>query len=177
MAGAISIPFYFESTSILYKFGLDKLLLRSGQVVGMAAGFLLLLQIILSARLKFLNRVFGLNYLFKFHRITGIIIACLIFIHPILIFIPEDRITIPFQLRYWPEFVGLFLVLMVITTVVLSHWRSWFKLPFHRWWPIHRIAAILIIAAFWIHVLFVSNIFEQKLPKIFAYCAIDVGAF
>ena len=176
MAGAISIPYYFESSSILYKFGLDKLLLRSGQVVGMVAGFLLLLQIILSARLKFLDRVFGLNYLFKFHRITGIIIACLICIHPILIFIPEDRITIPFQLRYWPEFVGLFLVLMVITTVVLSQWRSWFNLRFHRWWLIHRIAVILIIVAFWIHVLSVSSTFEQKLPRIIAYCAIGLSA-
>ena len=176
IAGAISIPFYFESSSILYKFGYDRQLLRSGQVVGMVAGLLMLLQIIMGARLKCLDRIFGLNNLFKFHRITGIFIACLIFIHPILVLIPEDRFTIPLQLRYWPEFVGLFLVLMVITAVVLSHWRSWFNLPFHRWWPIHRIAAILIIAAFWFHVLFVSSTFEQKLPKIFAYCAIGLSA-
>ena len=34
-----------------------------------------------------LDRVFGLNNLFNFHRTTGIIIVCLILIHPILIFI------------------------------------------------------------------------------------------
>lgn len=79
-AGAISIPFFFESSSILYKFGLDRQLLRSGQMVGMVVGFLLLLQIILSAHLKCLDRIFGLNNLFKFHRMTGIIIACLILI-------------------------------------------------------------------------------------------------
>jgi predicted ferric reductase len=177
MAGAISIPFYFESSSILYKFGYDRQLLRSGQVVGLVAGFLLLMQIILSARLKCLDRVFGLNNLFRFHHVTGIIVACLIFIHPILIFIPEDRITIPLQLRYWPEFVGLFLLLLIIATVFSSHWRAWLRLSFHRWWPIHRTAAILIIIAFWVHVLSVSDTFEQKLPKMLAYCAIGLCGF
>ena len=106
VAGAASIPFYFESSTILYKFGLDRYLLRTGQVVGVVAGLLLVLQIILSARLKCLDRVIGLNSVFKFHRLTGIIIAWLILAHPILIFIPEDRFTIPFEWRYWPEFIG-----------------------------------------------------------------------
>ncbi|MEJ2221539.1 MAG: ferredoxin reductase family protein [Desulfobacterales bacterium] len=174
IAGAASIPFYFESSSILYKFGPDRHFLRSGQVAGIVAGFLLMLQIILSMRLKCLDRVFGLNSLFKFHRTTAIIIACLTLIHPGLIFIPEDRITIPLQWRYWPEFVGLFLLLLIIATVISGHWRARLKLPFHRWWPIHQGAAILIIAAFWLHVLAVSDTFEQKLPKLLAFCAIGL---
>ena len=174
MAGAASIPFFFESSSILYKFGLDRQLLRSGQVAGMIAGFLLLLQIILSARLKCLDRVFGLSNLFKFHRMIGIIIAGLILIHPILMFIPEDRLTIPFEWRYWPEFAGLFLLLLIVATVIVSHWRAGLRLPFHRWWPIHRAAAILIIAAFGVHVLSVSDTFEQKLPKMLAFGALGL---
>jgi len=174
LAGAASIPFFFESSSILYKFGLDRILLSAGQVVGIVAGSLLLVQIILSARLKCLDRVFGLNNLFKFHRLNAIVIACLILIHPILIFMPEDRITIPFEWRYWPEFVGLFLLLMIIATVISSQWRAWFKLPFHRWWPIHRTAAILIITAFGVHVLSVSDTFEQKLPKMLAIDAMGL---
>ena len=39
IAGAIAIPFYFESSSILYKFGFGRQLLRSGQVMRMVAGF------------------------------------------------------------------------------------------------------------------------------------------
>lgn len=176
VAGAASIPFYFESSTILYKFGIDRHLLRSGQVVGMVAGFLLLMQIILSARLKCLDRVFGLNHLFKFHRLTGIIVACLILLHPILIFIPEDRIMIPFEWRYWPEFVGLFLLLLIVATVIASHWRVGLKLPFHRWWPIHRSIVVLIIAALGIHVLFVSDTFEQKLPRVLAFGALGLCA-
>lgn len=177
IAGAASIPFYFESSTILYKFGLDRHLLRFGQVVGTVAGVLLLLQIILSARLKCLDRVFGLNNLFKFHRLTGISVACLILVHPILIFIPEDRITIPFEWRYWPEFIGIFLLLLIVATVITSHWRTGLRLPFHRWWPIHRAAAILIIVVFWVHVLAVNDTFEQKPLKMLAHGAIGISGF
>jgi len=174
LAGAISIPFYFESSTILYKFGLNRQLLRAGQVMGMVAGCLLLLQIILSARLKFLDRIFGLSQLFKLHRLGGLIIAAVAIVHPILVFIPEDRLFIPLQWRYWPEFVGLFLLLLIFAAVITSFWRAQLKLSFHRWWPIHRWAAVLIVTAFWIHVLSVGETFEQKLPKLLAFSAIGI---
>jgi predicted ferric reductase len=110
-------------------------LLRTGQMLGIVAGLLLLLQIILSARLKCLDRIFGMSSLLRFHRITGAIIAVLVCLHPILIFIPEGRISIPLQLRCWPEFVGLFLALLVIFTVIASYWRARLRLAFHRWRP------------------------------------------
>ena len=174
IAGAVSVPFFFESSSILYKFGSDRQLLRSGQVVGVVAGCLLLLQIILGARLKCLDRIFGLSNLFKSHRINAIIIACLISIHPILIFISDDRISIPLEFRYWPEFAGLCLLLLIMFMVISSYWRAGIRLTFHRWWPIHRGAAILIVIAFWVHVLSVSETFEQKIPKMLAFCAMGL---
>ncbi len=177
LAGAISIPFYFESSTILYKFGLNRQLLRSGQVLGLVAGCLLLLQIILSARLKCLDRILGLSHLFKLHRITGIIIACLAAIHPVLVFIPEDRIFIPLQWRYWPEFTGLFLLLSIVVMVITSHWRDRLGFSFHRWWPVHRWAAVLIVAVFWIHLLSVSETFEQNVPKLLAFCAMGFCGF
>ena len=53
--GRLSIPF-FESPSMWYKFGLAKILLRSGKVVGTAAAVLLFYQLILVARLKVILR-------------------------------------------------------------------------------------------------------------------------
>jgi predicted ferric reductase len=101
-------------------------------------------------------------------------IACLVIIHPILLFLPEDRIFIPLQLRYWPEFVGLFLLLLITATVISSHWRDRLRFSFHRWRPIHRSAAVVIVTAFWVHVLSVSSTFEQKLPKMLAFCAMGL---
>lgn len=177
LMGAAAVPFYFESATILYKFGHDKLLLRSAQVIGVVAGYLLILQIVLGARLKILDRIFGLNNLFRFHRYIGLIIAVLVLIHPVLIFISDNRFSIPLQLRYWPEFVGLFLVLSIILMVFSSHWRVRLKLPFHRWWPIHRAAAILIAAAFWVHLINVSETFERGFPQMAAFVFIGLCAY
>jgi predicted ferric reductase len=101
-------------------------------------------------------------------------IACLVILHPILVFLPEDRIFIPLQLRYWPEFMGLFLLLLIIATVISSRWRARLRLSFHRWWPIHRGAAVVTVTAFWIHVLSVNSTFEQKLPMVSAFSAMGL---
>ncbi len=172
IAGAASIPFFFESSSILYKFGVDRVLLLTGQVLGLVAGCLLLIQVILAARLKFLDRVLGLDRLFRYHRLSGIIIAVMVIIHPITIFIADDRISIPLQWRYWPEFVGLFLMLLIIIMVVTSVWRIGLGLAFHRWWPIHRWAAIIAVIAFGVHVLSVNDTFKQRLPQMLAIAAL-----
>ncbi|MDH3898223.1 MAG: hypothetical protein OEV18_12610, partial [Deltaproteobacteria bacterium] len=68
LLGAASIPFLYESSTIKYRFGLDKTLLRVAQVLGVCAGCLLLLQLIFSARLKSFDRVFSLNRCLRLHR-------------------------------------------------------------------------------------------------------------
>jgi predicted ferric reductase len=172
LAGAASIPFFFESSSILYKFGFDRLLLLAGQVMGLIAGCLLLIQVVLAARIRGLDQIFGLDRLFSYHRLSGLIIAVLVMLHPFAIFISDDRIFIPLQRRYWPEFVGLFLMLLIVLMVVTSHWRLGLRLAFQRWWPLHRMAGMLAVIAFGIHVLSINDTFEQKLPLIMAAVAL-----
>ena len=172
LAGAASVPFFFESSSILYKFGVDRILLLTGQVLGLVAGCLLLIQVILTARLKVMDRVLGLDCLFRYHRLCGIILAAMVIIHPITIFIADDRISIPLQWRYWPEFVGLFLMLLIIIMVVTSYWRIGLRLAFHRWWSIHRWAAIIAVIAFGVHGLSVNDTFAQRLPQVLAIGAL-----
>ena len=172
LTGAASIPFFFESSSILYKFGVDRLLLLAGQVLGLVVGCMLLIQVILAARLKFLDRIMGLDRLFQYHRLSGIILAALVIIHPMTIFIADDRISIPLQWRYWPEFVGLFLMLLLVIMAVTSQWRQGLRLAFHRWWPIHRWAAIIAVIALGVHVLSVNDTFEHRLPQMLAIAAL-----
>ena len=75
LAGAISIPFDFESSSILYQFEIKKTLLRFCQMIGLMVACLVMLQSVLSTRIKFLDRVLSLNNLMNVHRIGGMAIA------------------------------------------------------------------------------------------------------
>ena len=101
--GAVSLSFLYESPSIRYKFGWDRVMLRTGKVVGLTAFVLLVLQLPIAGRIKFLDRIFSLPGLYKIHRINGIIIGILVLLHPILVTLPENRFMVPFEMRYWPE--------------------------------------------------------------------------
>ncbi|MFZ1955115.1 MAG: hypothetical protein WAU34_06430, partial [Desulfobacterales bacterium] len=74
LVGAMSIPFFFESPSMWYKFGLAKALLRTGKMIGLAAATLIFFQLIQAARLKVLDRIFSLPGLVRSHRLSAIFI-------------------------------------------------------------------------------------------------------
>ncbi len=173
---AVFIPFFFESSSMLYKFGADKTLLRSGKVLGLIAACLVILQSVLSARSKILDRIFALNNLMNIHRIIGIIIAGCAMIHPVLIFLPEDMTTIPLSIRYWPEFVGVFLMMMISGIVMVALLRLKLKISFDRWRIMHQWAAFTVYIALFVHILFVSETFEKGLPRMIIYSAIGFYA-
>jgi len=165
-AGALSIPFLFESPSMWYKIGIDKGLLRAGKMLGIFAGTLLLLQLPLAGRLKLLDRLFALPGLVRQHRYHAWIIALMALLHPLCVSIPEDRLLIPLEMRYWPEWIGVALLSLIVLQFVASHWRKRLKITFHTWLRCHRVAGLLAAALVIIHVLYVSETFETEgLPR------------
>ncbi len=168
LTGAGSVPFLYESQSLRYKFGLEKNLLLTGQVLGMLAATLLLLQLILSARFSLLDRIFGLNRLYSVHRYSGAGIGVLVLLHPLLVFAPEDITSLPPGFEYWPEILGAGLLLAILTIIFSSLFRRFLGLPFHHWWLAHRLATVAVSAAVILHVLYVSDTFEQGQSRLMA---------
>ena len=163
---AASVAFFFESPSINYKFGWDKIILRAAKIIGLIAAVLLFLQLPLAGRFKFLDRIFSLPGLYNLHRINGYLILMLIMLHPILVTIPEDRLMIPFEARYWPEWIGAALLTTVILQIVLSKWRTKFVKAYHRWLYFHRALGWSILILLVLHILYVSETFEfEGLPR------------
>ena len=168
---AASLPFSYESASMWYKTGLDRTLLRTGKVMGLIAACLLLLQIFWSARLTFLDRTFGLNNQYIIHRMLGVVILGLVIVHPVLVQLADDMLFIPFQLRYWPEFTGLFLAVLVTGLVLSALWRPALGIPYHWWRPLHRITGAALMVLLFVHVLNVSETFQAGFPRQAAYAA------
>ena len=162
LAGAMSIPFFFESPSLWYKFGFAKVLLRSGKVFGMATATLLFFQMILVGRLKVLDRVFSLPGLVRTHRINAIAILLLALLHPLFVLTSENKLTIPLEIRYWPEWVGVSLLVVIVIQFSSSQWRNSLRINYHRWHLLHRCVGVLIICLVTLHILFVSETFSEK---------------
>jgi predicted ferric reductase len=169
---AISVPFKFESPSMFYKFGIDKFLLRTGKMMGLTAAMLLLYQLPLAGRLQSLDRIFSLPVLYRIHRISAYVICLLVLLHPACVLISNDMLTIPLEARYWPEWVGAGLLVLILCQAVLARWRRPFSIPYYRWLGLHRLMGIMMVAALVVHVLYVSETFEQDgIPRTVLFMA------
>ena len=167
LAGALTIPFLFESPSMWYKFGIEKTSLRAGKMLGLTAGLLIFLQLPLAGRLKFLDRVFSLPGLIRQHRFHAWAIAILALIHPLCVLLPEGTLIVPLEMRYWPEWTGVLLLVFILSQFIVSRWRRSMGLAFHTWMRCHRIAGLLIASLLVVHVLYVSESFsEDGLPRL-----------
>lgn len=171
IAGAWTIPFLFESSSIHYKIGLDKTLLRFGKVLGVTAAVLVFFQVLLVSRFKFLDRIFSLNRMVILHRMNGLAIAFLALLHPIFIIAAENFTLFPFEKRYWPEFLGVCLLFLIQIIATTANWRLIFNIAYNTWIRFHRLGVLVVITLMTIHILFVSETFKSGLPRKLVFVA------
>lgn len=165
LAAAWTIPFRFESTSILYKFGISQKLLRGAKVVGLTAAVLAFLQVVLASRLLFLDRIFALDRIYRLHRLNGIVIASLIPTHGLLNIAAEKFVLFPLQWRYWPEFLGIGMAIFFLTFIAGALWRPFFRLPYNTWARLHHVSALIGLILLTTHILFVSDSFRSGPPR------------
>ena len=165
ICGALYIPFVYQTETLWYKFGIDKSMLRAGQMIGLLAAVLLFVQILLAARGKFLKKLFGIAALMRWHRTNGFIISFLVLSHATLILAPEGLTNLPIGKRYWPEMVGMLLLAFILSMAITSKFREILRLNYRRWKTIHRLLGYCAIVLLLIHVLFVSESFGRVVPK------------
>ena len=163
--GAFTIPFLFESLSIKYKFGFNKALLRSGKMIGIGAALLFMGQLLLTARLRSLNRLVGMDRLILIHKYNGILLAILALAHPLLVFAPEELTTLPLEKAFWPEMVGAVLLMGIFYMAAAALYKKELGLPFHLWMVGHKIGGTFLLTALFVHLLFSSETFEQGAPR------------
>lgn len=163
--GALSIPFAYESQTLWYKVGIDKTMLLGGQLAGLLATVLLFVQILLGARSKFLQDLFGVANLMQWHRTNGIIVSLLAVTHVLLILLPEGLTNLPIGKKHWPEMVGSLLLLILLSMTISSHFRQKLALDYKRWRTIHKLLGYFVITSIAVHVMFVSESFQHQVPR------------
>ncbi len=170
------LPWKYPSSSLLYKFGLDRALLLTGKSAGIAIALLLVIQMVLVARIGWIERRISQNGLITLHRYLGTFIVILTLIHPLLVFAPEDLKSIPVSAEYWPEIVGAVLMLGFLSVAVFSVSRSFAGLPHHLWKTAHRLTAPILMTGLTVHVLFVNDGYVSGSPRyVLLSCAILFG--
>jgi len=165
VCGALTIAFVYESTTLWYKIGMDKTMLRTGQLFGLLAAVQLLFQIILAVRGKFLEELFGVATLMRWHRVNGIAISLFAMCHVALVTVPEGITNFPIGKKYWPEMVGVVLFFVILSMAVSSHFRQQLGLVYAHWRVVHRIFGHSALVLVTVHIFFVSDSFRESVPK------------
>lgn len=162
VAGALAVPFYFETQTLWYKVGIDRTMLRAGQLAAMLALVFLFVQVTMALRSRYLEGLFGVASLLRWHRINGLVIGVLALCHVLLVLVPEGIANLPIGKKYWPEMVGMFLFLILLAMIVSSYFREKLELDYRRWKAVHRMLAFLVILLVTIHALYVSESFRNE---------------
>lgn len=165
ICGAMSIPFVYQSQTLWYKVGIDKIMLYGGQMAGLLAAMLLFVQILLGARGKFLADLFGVAALVRWHRLNGFLICLFAFGHITLVLVPEGIANLPIGKKHWPEMIGGGLFLIIVSMAISSHFREELGLAYKRWRAVHRTFGYLSLLLVTVHILYVSESFQQDVPK------------
>ena len=165
LAGALSVPFLYESQTLWYKIGLDKTILRGGQFAGMFALVLLFSQVALAVGGPFLTQAFGLKNIMSWHRANGVLILFFAALHVLLILVPEGLANLPIGKKFWPEMVGSLLLWLLVAIVIASRYREKLKLDYRRWRSIHKPLGYSTVLLVLVHVLYVSESFSGGMPR------------
>lgn len=140
---------------------------KVADVFGLFAFSILSLQFILSSRLPWMERPFGLDRLMRFHRRMGITAAVLLIVHPVLMALSGEPELLTKLFVPWPVQLGRVAVLVLFGTVVVSLRRTAMRIPFERWRFWHNVGAMTMLFLAFGHSFFVKNGIHTKLGRVF----------
>ncbi len=122
-------------------------------------GFMMIgMQFILSSRRKWIERPFGLDMVFSYHKAMAVLAGVLILAHPVLLSIGLDDFGLLTSLSLpWYIWLGKVGVLLIILQIVISLFRIKFHLKFEKWRFLHNIAGGTLLAGAFVHSLVTSH--------------------
>lgn len=164
LTGLIVVPFVLWATiqPLDERFGTPYLTLTSlGRLIGIATMVLFSLNIILTARLKLVETLFGgLNKVYIAHHIIGGLALLAILVHPLVLAMrtmtvsPHDAALqlIPFTTNTMTT-VGVLSLWLFITLMILT---LYVKLPYKTWLLTHKFMGLVLLGII-VHVVLGSN--------------------
>lgn len=137
-----------------------------GQIAGILGLTLFSINLILSARIKILEKFFlGLSNVYNYHKIIGQVSFGLLLLHPLLLLVSYLSVSLAAALKFLTPFnnlsvtygaisLTLMIVLMVLTLYV--------KLKYHVWKMSHKFMVLVFVFAL-LHSLFISSDISRDL--------------
>ena len=176
--------FLMEPMSFRF-FDLNSITTSLGQITGLLGMILFSLNLILSNRSRFFDRMFGgLHYFYNYHKQLGMISFCMILFHPLLLmvkYLANSVQSAALFLLPGTDFAittGIIALLLMIILLVITIYT---KIKYHIWRFSHKFMVVVFVFAI-IHTMFVSSdisndMFLRYYIFTFAFVGLLLGAY
>ncbi|MBD3290776.1 oxidoreductase [candidate division KSB1 bacterium] len=114
-------------------------------------GFVIVgMQFILSSRRKWIERPYGLDMIFSFHKAMAVLGGILILLHPVLLSLGSGNFKLLTSLSLpWYIWLGKFGLFLILIQIIISLFRIKLKFGFEKWRLSHNIiGGIFLVGAF-----------------------------
>lgn len=141
-------------------FDLNSTTTSLGQLAGLTGMTLFSLNLILSSRLKTIEKLFlGLGQVYKNHKIVGAIAFSLILFHPLLLVIKYLQVSLNSAAMFLipsQNLANTFGIIALLLLIVLMVFTFYIKLKYRYWKISHKFMTVVFIFAL-IHMLLVTS--------------------
>ena len=154
--------------------------LHMGLIASLVGFSVLALQPVLSARLKWLDRLFGLDMIYRFHKAMAIAAGALLLVHPVMLALDLGDFALLTAFTWpWPVLLGKLGALVIVVIILSSLLYRVIRLGYERWRGLHNITAVALLAAGFIHAWLTGrDLATLPLRVIFAVLlAVGAGAY
>ncbi|MBM2621318.1 ferredoxin reductase family protein [Actinoplanes sp. LDG1-06] len=139
-----------------------------GRILGLHLAFVMALQLLLIARLPFLDRRLGMDRLTAWHRWTGFTIFWLVLLHPTFVMLGYsqfDKIPflseIPNLAKQMPVLLGMIAAVLVGIIAVTSVRAARRRFSYEAWHTIHLLVYIVVVLGV-IHQVYEGSAFKTN---------------
>jgi predicted ferric reductase len=110
------------------------------------------LQFILAARLQWIERSFGLDMIFAFHKAMALLAVVFLLAHPLLMAWGEDRWSLLNRWNVsWPIQVGRIALLWLAIAILIACFRKTIHLEYERWRSWHNVLVVGVLVLGFVH--------------------------
>ena len=151
-----------------------------GRCFALLAFAIIVLQVVLASRLQWVERPFGLNLTFPFHRRMGTFVAILLLLHPPLMALGGGGWHLIYGLKVeWYIWVAKATLVLLLINVGLSLWRVRLGVKFEKWRRWHDILGPLVLVLAFTHSWYASEDFKVRPMQVLwvTYLAVAVLLF
>ncbi len=123
-----------------------------GRAFALTGIMIIIMQVALASRIKWIEKYFGFDMVLRFHRHIVVFGAALVIAHPILLAIGVGGWDLITSMKLpWYILLGKGAMLLLVLNVATASWQRGLKMKYEAWRILHDVMAVLLIAAVFIH--------------------------